>query len=202
MNWKEKVGILEKNDDFDVAIFFLERVIKDNSNDVDAYIFLLFRLMDTIVEHQCYFANVSRTPVSDIKSSYYDSKENYYESLAKRYFREGYAKFLQNADFLYYVGFTAAMSEWYFGIDKEDYVNMLNQAMALEPDNLLYRDTYFINLDLTIASNKKEAEEYAKVVLIEDSPLRKAVADKGAVGECWLELATNWSKRILGDDPN
>lgn len=198
MNWKEQLSILETNEDFDVAIFFMEKVIKENPDNVDAYIFMLFRLMYTIVEHSCYFSNISSSEVRSIKKQYYDVKEDYYEMLAHKYFKEGFEKFSENPDFLYYVGFTAAMSEWYFDINREDYVNMLNKAMALEPDNLLYKDTYFINLDLTIACNKKEAEKYAKVVLSKDSPLTRAVVDKGAIGEYWLRLATNWSKRILG----
>jgi len=198
MNWKQEVRILEQHDDFDVAIFYLEQVIKEYPDEVDAYIFMLFRLMDTIVEHACHFANVSRTPVSEIKTKYYDAKEDYYEILAKKYFKEGYAKFSENAAFLFYVGITAVMSEWYFGIDRKDYERMLDKAMLLEPDNLLYKDRYYINLDCTVEYNKKEAMEYAKKVLSEDSFIKRAVADKGAVGEYWLELTTNWSKRLLG----
>jgi len=198
MHWKKKVRILEQQDDFDVAIFFLERVIKEHPEDVDAYIFILFRLMDTIVEHACHFSNVSQSPVSDIKKEYYDSKEDYYESLAKKYFKEGYAQFSHNADFLFYVGITAVMSEWYFGIDRKDYEMMLDKAMLLEPDNLIYKYLYYRDLDQTIVNNKREIVEYANSVLSENSPIKKALINKGAVGEYWLGILTYWSKEMLG----
>jgi len=198
MIWKEKVKILEQHDDFDVAVFFLEQVIKENPDDVDAYIFMLFRLMDTIVEHACHFSNVSRTPVSDIKSKYYDTKEDYYESLAKRYFKEGYAKFSDNAEFLFYVGITAAMSEWYFGIETQDYERMLDKALLLDPDNFLYKSLYYKGLDMKRESNKEEVVKYAQEVLYHESRIKNIVADKGAAGECCLELTINWSKEILG----
>lgn len=60
MNWKEKLSILEQHDDFDIAIFYMQEVIKAHPDDVGAYIYMLFRLMDTIVEHACYFSNVSK----------------------------------------------------------------------------------------------------------------------------------------------
>jgi len=198
MIWKEKVRILEQLDNFDVAIFYLEQVIKEHPDDVDAYIFMLFRLMDTIVEHACHFANVSKTPVSDIKKKYYDSKEDEYEVLAKKYFKEGYAKFSDNAEFLFYVGVTAAMSEWYFGIDTKDYEHMLDKALLLDSDNFLYQSVYYRGLDQKIECNKKAVREYAQTVLNEHSPIRSILADKGAVGECCLELIINWSKEVLG----
>jgi len=198
MHWKQKVRILEQHDDFDVAIFYLGQVIKEHPDDVDAYIFMLFRLMDTIVEHACHFANVSKTPVSDIKKKYYDSREDEYEVLAKKYFREGYAKFSENADFLFYVGLTAVMSEWYFNIDVPDYERMLDKARMLDPDNLIYNYSYYRDLDQTTESNKTEIIAYAKMILDENAPIRKVLADKGAVGEYWLEMRTTWSKRLLG----
>ena len=70
MNWKDKLKILEQNEDFDVAIFFMRQIIQEHAEDVDAYICLLFRLMYTIVEGPCYFSNISKSKVSDIKQQY------------------------------------------------------------------------------------------------------------------------------------
>jgi len=197
MHWKEKLTILEKHDDFDVAIFFLESVIKDHPNDVDAYIFILFRLMDTIVEHACHFSNVSQTPVSDIKKEYYDSKEDCYEVLAKKYFVEGYEKFSENAQFLFYVGMTAVMSEWYFGIDRKDYERMLDKAMLLEPDNLLYQEPYYACLDLAIEANRKATVQYASRLFDAHSLIRAILITKGSLGEYLLEIITGWRDEIL-----
>lgn len=198
MNWKDKLSILEQSDDFDVAVFFMQKVIKEHSADVDAYIYMLFRLMDTIVEHACYFSNVSRTPVSDIKKMYYDMKEDYYSELAIKYFNEGYARFSENAEFLYYVGITAAMSEWYFNIEREDYDKMLAKAMTLEPHNPLYKDSYYFNLAHSLDENDKNAVKiYALSILNNNSNIQNMLKSKGAVGAYRLEILINWSKEII-----
>jgi tetratricopeptide (TPR) repeat protein len=195
MTWKEQLRILEQQDDFDVALFFMEKIIQEYPDDVDAYIFMLFRLMDTIVEYACHFANVSKTPVSDIKKEYYDAKEAHYEVLAKKYFKSGYAKFSENASFLFCVGITAVMSEWYFGIDIKDYENMLEKAMQLEPDNLVDKRTYYIHLNQSIPEKKEEAIAYASLILQDNSPLVQSIKTRGAFGEYLLDCMRGWAER-------
>ena len=150
MNWKEKVYILEKNDDFDVAIFFLKQVIKENPSEVDAYIFILFRLMYCIIENSCYFANVSKTLVSEIKKEYYREKKGDYQDLLFKYFAEGYEKFSDNADFLFYTAeiacISAALSDIHMGIDAEFINQMMEKAALLDPKNPVFQRQYYTNL--------------------------------------------------------
>lgn len=188
MNWKDKLKILEQGEDFDVAIFFIRKIIQEHSEDVDAYIYLLFRLMYMMVEGSCYFSNVSESKVSDIKQRYYDAKDSEYMLLAMRYFKEGYIKFSENAEFLFYVGITAVMSEWYFGIEREDYDAMLKKALQLDPNNPVYQRSYYIELDRNDEHNKQVIINYARLVLYEDSPIKKILRSKGAVGEYLLKL--------------
>jgi hypothetical protein len=49
MNWKEEVAQLEREGSFDIAIFVLEKEIKEHPNNMDAYIFLLYRFMDLYI---------------------------------------------------------------------------------------------------------------------------------------------------------
>jgi tetratricopeptide (TPR) repeat protein len=196
MSWKQQLRILEQMGDFDVAIFFMKKVIEKHPNDVDAYIFMLFRLMDTIVEHACYFANVSKTVVSDIKKEYYDTKETYYEVLAKKYFQDGYNKFSENAEFLFCVGTTAVMSEWYFGIDVNVYNAMLAKAQILDPDNPLYKHAHYWSL-FEKDHNNQEAIEYARMVLQENSPIKGILDTKGAFGVYMSGILLHKSRHIL-----
>ena len=76
MNWKEKLRRLEKTKQWDRAIEFMETVIRKNPDDVDAYIYMNYLLMNLLVEEK-----------------HDESKHDYYEFLAKKYFDESYAKF-------------------------------------------------------------------------------------------------------------
>lgn len=188
MNWKDTLKILEQNEEFDVAIFFMRKVIQEDPEDVDAYIYILFRLMYIIVEGSCYFSNVSRTETRYIKQQYYDSKDHEYGLLALQYFQEGYIKFSENAEFLFYIGVTAVMSEWHFGIDVKDYDAMLKKAITLEPYNPLYQRSYYIELDRNDDNNKQKIITYAELVLCEYSPIKKILQSKGTIGEYLLKL--------------
>ena len=181
MSWKEKLGTLERQKEWDAAIELMINTINHDPGDMDAYIYMNFLLMNLLVEEE-----------------YDDNKHNYYKTLAKKYFDESYAKFSNHAEYLFFTATTAVMSEWFFGIDVKDYEEMFQKAMLLEPNNLLYQRIYYMDLDKTIPSNKKGAMEYAKKVLAKDSPIQKALKIKGAVGAYLLELMTNSSLEMLG----
>jgi len=199
MHWKEKVYILEKNDDFDVAIFFMQQIVENNPDDVDAYIFLLFRLMYSIIEHSCHFANVSQTPVSDIKKQYYDEKEGYYEDLLLTYFAKGYEKFSENAEFLFYTAEIAcisnAMSDIYMGLDGESINKMMDKAALLDPENPVFKLRYYSAISKK-NPNDPELLLYKQSIFDETSLLRQEFKKKGLLGEYLLGLMKYWSQHM------
>ena len=130
MNWKEQIAQLEQQGNFDIAIFLLEKVIAENPHTIDGYIFLLYRLMDTLVEGGCYWAN-SKDPLRNIKREYYDSKDGDYIVLAKKYFAESYNKFSDNPEYLYYVGRGMGPAHYFFGVDDEMPTRMIRKAQSL-----------------------------------------------------------------------
>lgn len=180
MNWKEHLRILEQLKEWDMAIEFMEDFIKKNPDNMEAYIFMNFLLMNLLVEED-----------------HDETKHDYYEVLIKKYFDESYKKFSNNPEYLFFTGITAVMSEWYFGIDVKDYENMLEKAMILDPTNILYKDTYYINLDRTIPENRNKAIVYAEMILQKDSLIKEILKQKGALGEYLLGLMVNWSKKVL-----
>lgn len=182
MHWKEKVGILEKNDDFDVAIFFMQEVVKDNPNEVDAYIFILFRLMYCIIENSCHFANVSKTPVNDIKKEYYSNKEEHYHDLYLEYFAQGIARFSENAAFLFYGAHTAAMagmlSSEYVGGDEMLINTMMEKAAFIDPHNLVYQ-WQFYPFFCEVGLQDTKLLSYVHSVLNQDSSIWRELHGKG-----------------------
>ena len=50
MAWKERLRDLETQKLWEQAINFMEQVVKDNTDDVDAYTYIIFLLMNILVE--------------------------------------------------------------------------------------------------------------------------------------------------------
>lgn len=181
MEWKVHLRSLEQSKQWDEAIAFMEKVILDNPQDKEAYIFMNFLLMNLLVEE------------------YHDeSKHDYYEHLTKKYFDASYAKYNNDAEYLFFTALTAVMSEWYFGIDVQDYDEMFAKAHALEPENPIYQYNSFISLQPKLPHERQEAESYARMVLSPDSPIQQTLATKGAVGEYLLNILIGTSKEVLG----
>lgn len=180
MTWKEVLRQLEYKQDWDTAIEYMEHIIQENPNDMDAYIYMNYLLMNLLVEED---SNAS--------------KHDYYASLAKQYFDMSYAKYFEVAEYLFYTGITAVMSEWYFGIEPEDYNKMLIKSMELEPNNSVYHWKHIIHLKEKDPANHKELNEYYALVLKEGSMIRKTLEAKGAIGQYILGMMTTSGKRFL-----
>lgn len=160
MNWQETLRELEHNKQWDAAIEFMQEVIDKNPNDMDAYIAINYLLMNLLVEE-----------------NHDESKHDYYEMLTKRYFDESYEKFSENPEYLFYTGRTAIMSEWYFGIETEDYEEMLKKALKLNPDNLMYQWYIYGPLGRENPENPL-AIQYAEKVLDPTSPIQMTLQKK------------------------
>ena len=198
VHWREQVAQLEKEGNFDIAIFLLEKVIKENSDNMDAYITLLFRLMDTIVEGSCYWHNVSKDPLREIKNKYYKAKEQYYAQLGTLYFQEGYTKYFNNPEYLCVCGYTLVMEPWSFGVDDAVRDAMLNKAHLLEPNNPLYKKEFYQNLYRHNPSPQQLAEiiAWAQLINSSSSPLL-SWDQKGAAWEYAQEMIGNFPIRVL-----
>ena len=102
MCWREQLKQYEYNKNWNAAIKLMQVVIDDNPNDIDGYLFMNYLLMDILVNEM-----------------YDNSKHDYYADLLKKYFLESYSRFSNNSEYLFYIGFIASMSEWYFDIEME-----------------------------------------------------------------------------------
>ncbi|MGC2310110.1 MAG: hypothetical protein WA432_00620 [Candidatus Babeliaceae bacterium] len=180
MDWKEQLALFEHTKRWDDAIFYMEHVIEQNPDSVDAYLSMNYLLMNFLVEeqHDC-------------------SKHDYYWRLTKYYFDESYAKFSNNASYLYYIARIAVMSEWYFGITPEDIDKMFKQALVLNPESLVYQWDYYLHLDKNNPANRDKLLAYYRIVLQEDSPIQKELKARGALGEYILDMMQNTAKGVL-----
>ncbi len=184
MNWKSHLEHLENTKQWNAAIKFMQKIIKENPDDMDAYLFMNYLLMNLLVEEE-----------------YDKSRFDAYRTLIKWYFDESYAKFSNNAEYLYITARTAVMSEWFFGIDVQDYEEMIKKAYQLDPNNPLYQENYYYNLRNKDPENL-ELIAYARLILSTNSPIEKQLKNKGAVGKYILTLKRGWAESILWNVKN
>ena len=180
MNWKKHLSDLEKSQRWDEAIEFMQIIIGANPDDMHAYIYMNFLLMNILAEED-----------------YDDSKHDYYAELLLEYFNKSYAKFSNNAEYLFCSATTAVFSPWFMGLTAENYEKMFARAIGLEPENLLYQKTYYLHLDRFILSQQAEKLVYAKLILQENSPLIKEWGSRLALGEYLKDIQTGWAKDVL-----
>jgi hypothetical protein len=180
MNWRNQLAIFEKNKQWDNAIQLMQKVIVEEPSNMDAYLYTNFLLMNLLVEE-----------------NYDENKHDYYANLLLKYFQESYPKFSENPEYLFFTAITAYISEWYFNIEQKDARAMLQKAMYLAPENILYKWAFYGSLDMRNADNRKLALSYAQIILQEVSPIKAILQKKGALGDYLLDIMVNWSQKIV-----
>lgn len=180
MNWKKELDYFEAHKKWDLAIQLMQKVINEKPDDLDAYLRMNYLLMNLLVEED------------------YDiSNQDYYVGLLKINFIKSYQKFNQNAEYLFFTGITAFISEWYFDIEIEDAKEMIKQAMLLEPSNILYKWGYYAYLNMNDREKNKLAVPYAQHILEHNSSVQEFLKSKGALGNYLLNIIINWNKEYL-----
>ena len=180
MNWKYVLQKLEETNQWDEAIEFMEEVIRDHPNNVDAYLSMNYLLMNLIVEE-----------------SYARDRHDYFAQKLEDYYFESSKKFLNNPEYLFFTAITAYMSEWYFELELEEAREMLWRALYMQYTNTLFMWALYGSLELENPANLKLAVPYAKMIGDEQSEIRKQLKLKGSLGKYLLGLMTGWSQRVL-----
>jgi hypothetical protein len=181
INWKKQLRSLEKKKEWDTAIVLMQSIITEHPDNMDAYICMNYLLMNLLGEEQ-----------------YDETKFNHYQKLTQWFFEESYAKFSDNAEYLYITSKTAVMGEWFFGIDDVFCDQMIVRAQQIDSINLLYKESYYWNLRRKDPKNP-ELIAYAHMILSKNSPIEEQLKDRGAVGEYLLELKRGWAENVLYD---
>ncbi len=169
-DWKEQLNRYEVSKDWACAIKLMKKVIRKNPNDIDAYLFMCYLLINILAEENY-----------DVK------KRDWYAQLLKKYYYDSYAKFNQNPEYLFYIGKMACMAEWYFDSDMESLQSMMKKAAYLDPNNPLYQWAHFMDFGIDI----KETSNYAKRA-VSDPIVISMLKKKGALGSYILGLLYFW----------
>lgn len=180
IHWKKQLAQFEHNRQWDEAIEFMRKVIAQYPDNLDAYLSINYLIMNLLVE----------------EDDYDQSKHYYYAALLKRYFDESYTKFSENPEYLFFIGKIAVMSEWYFGIEQEEIKQLLDKALILDPNNILYQWTYYMFLDKKDPKSKELRKAYANSIIKNES-IKKLLLSKGSLGKYILELLVYWATEMV-----
>ena len=191
MNWREQVAQLEHEGNFDIAVFLLEKIIQEHPDEMDAYIILLHRFTDSILENPCYWSNVSADPLKKIKEEYYDDKiEHDYRERAQHCFDESYARFSDNPEYLYYASRLL--------LHAYDFMCMkVKESLLISMETKARASGYNSFIEQSSPKNEHDAE-WAKRIL-NDPSIQEQLATKGAAAEYVIGREVSWAKKILED---
>jgi hypothetical protein len=171
MNWKKQLLDLENSKDYKPAINLIQNVIKDNPEDVEAYIRGIYLLHNILVEED--YTNLEHDSLASLLKSFFDTSYN---------------KFSKNAEYLFFIGKILYIAEWYFGLDddfkpteEKQAFQMQSKAHEMESDNILYEWAYKFSL------GEKSASNLAEQILTKDKTKLEWLESKGFPGKYILE---------------
>lgn len=182
MTWKETLRKLEQRKEWDIAIEFMQDMIHEYPNDIDAYLYMNYLLMNILNNEK-----------------YDPDKFEEYEVLIQHCLNESYVKYSENAEFLFYTSQIVFLSKMFLGIFLQDAKNMLQRATEIEPNNPVYQIANISERCYIDFEERKRSKPFAKLILEENSPIKAQLQKKGALGEHILSIITEWANDMITD---
>lgn len=132
MNWEKQLLEIEedfgfhKERDWKPAVDLVNKLLTENPDDLELNIRAIYLLHNILVEEE-----------------YPNGEQNRMVDLLQEWFNQSKEKFLENAEYLFFIGKILHISEWYFGLeDNRLALEFQKKAMEIEPGNLLYEWAY------------------------------------------------------------
>lgn len=171
MNWKKHLIELEISKNFKSAVEFIQKVVQENPNDVEAYVRGIYLLHNILVEED-----------------YPELDHDFLAELLRSFFKVSYKKFSNNAEYLFFVGKILYIAEWYFGLDddlkpmeEKQAFQMQKKAYEMEKGNTLYEWAYRFSL------GESSAQQLANQILVRNKTKLEWLKTKGFPGEYIIE---------------
>lgn len=132
MNWKEQLSEIEKDFGFHKernwksAVDSVNGLLTEYPGNVELNIRAIYILHNILVEEE-----------------YSDEEQDRMTDLLQEWFNQSREKFLEDAEYLFFIGYILHIAEWYFGLeDTRLAIEFQKKAMEKEPGNLLYEWAY------------------------------------------------------------
>jgi hypothetical protein len=176
--WKLDMEELVNKDRWSDAIQRLANIIKQDSNNVEATVYLIYVFHNVLLE---------------VNDERIDKKQIAHE--LKKLFNESNEQFSNSPEYLFFVGSIVYIAEWYFGIDEDRKeirsrlaFRMQYKAYELEPANDLYQWGFKFSLSLP------DAPELARKILEPGSIWPDWLNSRGLPGKYILEKLNKCGK--------
>ncbi|MBI5914739.1 MAG: hypothetical protein HY842_05135 [Bacteroidetes bacterium] len=171
MDWKKKFTYFEDKKDWDSLMIFIQEIIKKYSENVEVSVRVIYMLHNLLVEEDC----------NEVKA-------DYYTKLLLKHFNDAQVKFINDAEYLFFIGKILYISEWYFGIN--DDLKPINERLAfrmqakafeIENNNPLFEWAYLFTL------HDVRATSLARQILYQEKFSMKWLKTKGFPGKYIIE---------------
>lgn len=170
MQIDKKLITLEKANNWAATVDFLEKNLTEVSQNLNASIVAIYFMMNLLVE-----CNPEDQGIDSDKLM----------NLLKSCFNQSFQTFKENPEYLFFVGITACMSEWYLGMqDIHEAKNMLKKALEMDPENLLYNwgyNAYHSYRDINSDKKEIKANHFSESILNQES-IKDYLYSKGELG--------------------
>ncbi len=179
MEWKEKISLIEKDGNWQVALRLFE---EDKKEEVDFYLRIIFILLDFLVDRR-----------------YTQEEHDFVAPKVEYIFNEANLKYSDNAEFLFFSGIMISIAEWYFGMATvEPAMAMLKRSMQREPENLLYKWGYYSLPDQRLEVNSELKFQLAEHVLRDEVTIN-LLNTKGLLGQYVLGIVEYFYQGLYKD---
>lgn len=172
MNWKEKITLFQKNNDWESAVSLIDQIISETPEDVAVWVYAIYLLHNIVLEE-----DISGTKLN-------------HDELAKKlmeYFSVSKENFKDNSEYLFFMGVIGHIAEYYFGQkDLSLARSMTKKSVELEPENKIYKWQYL--LDVGTKESIKQARQLAKEILEEGSNEKRWLEHRGFPGNYILDV--------------
>jgi len=155
MNWKKQLEGYENEKNWSPAIDLMELTIRESPNDVEAYIRVIYLLHNILVEEELTNLQLDTDTMVRLLTKYFNDSKNI---------------FINNPEYLFFIGQILYISDWYFGVD-EDFIpieettafRMQKKAFEIETGNMLFE------WSCLYSSKNKDADYLAYKIFVNDS---------------------------------
>jgi hypothetical protein len=132
MNWEKQLLEVEKDfgfhkkRDWKPAVDLVNKLLIEYPNDVELNIRAIYLLHNILVEEE-----------------YPNEEQNRMVDLLQEWFNQSKEKFLENAEYLFFIGKILHIAEWYFGLEDNSLaLEFQKKAMEKKSGDLLYEWAY------------------------------------------------------------
>ena len=169
--WLPRLKELEDAYQWNEAILFLQEIIKQYPDEMWAYLFLMYIIIDVILEEH-----------PELEKNYKTNFEECNLPLVKHYFDISYAKFYHNPDYLYFAARAVLLIPWRIRVPEELSEELFEKAEIMRPGHIIYQIKFYEEL-FKKNNSDKDAYIFALKNLSNDSPIKQYTHDKGCLGK-------------------